>query len=301
MKSVAASRDSWSTQIEKVLENRYTPWISSLAVAAAGSAGRLPPTWTIALYVLAGAIGCFSLYRRRPKHFQRHMAALVAMLLALYFWVRPAAEAVYAGVLAPQRQVLFEAGKPPQLRFEIGDSGAWVNAENPQALDMFPFLDGSKLIIEVIDGELKVSADIIDVSGDLVASLVRNEWSVARSPTTWDRNYTTDALEVKNAQGRVVLQIRVLPDRIRLQGEWWGRDGKGVRMLKAPTSSGIRGMFIKLGRDTFGEQRHPEIAPMFRYPSALHLGELLATPRTTGDGRHECRHFGRYPDPACIH
>jgi hypothetical protein len=46
------------------------------------------------------------------------------------------------------------------------------------------------------------------------------------------QNYRCDYLEVKNSSDRVVLQVQVLPDRIRIQGEWYDDYGKGVRVLK---------------------------------------------------------------------
>ncbi|MEJ0092842.1 MAG: hypothetical protein WDN46_05280 [Methylocella sp.] len=49
---------------------------------------------------------------------------------------------------------------------------------------------------------------------------MRNEWRVTPPPGTLDRNYTDDALEIRGAGGKIVLQLRVLQDRIQLQGEW---------------------------------------------------------------------------------
>jgi hypothetical protein len=97
---------------------------------------------------------------------------------------------------------------------------------------------------------------------------------VAPPPKTWDRNYTDDALEVKNTGGRVVLQVRVLSDRIQLQGEWWSKDGFGVRFVKIPDpvtgamGGGITKLSIAINPD------EPHIDPIFEYPSDSHFGQL---------------------------
>jgi hypothetical protein len=82
---------------------------------------------------------------------------------------------------------------------------------------LYPILQNSQFKVELINGKAKISTRITDESGNLIAEIIRNEWKVA--PTrAWDRNYSGDALEVKDSRGYVVLQVRVLADRIQIQG-----------------------------------------------------------------------------------
>jgi hypothetical protein len=87
-----------------------------------------------------------------------------------------------------------------------------------------------------------------------------------------DKNFTDKALEIKDSAGHVVLQTElVLPNTIRLQGEWWNTEGQGVRMIKSPDPK-YGGFVMRMNR----ENQHGDtlIEPMFEYPSKNHLGEL---------------------------
>jgi len=90
-------------------------------------------------------------------------------------------------------------------------------------------------------------------------------------PVTWDRNYTSDRLEIKDKRGNVVLQLHVLPGTIQIQGAW------------QITISGTQTYFVVAeipGGAGFAtcpvlERCRITIQPIFRYPSETHLGELL--------------------------
>jgi hypothetical protein len=126
----------------------------------------------------------------------------------------------------------------------------------------------SYLTVELIDGRIKVSTDIRDKSGAMVVRLIQNEWEVA-PPKIFARNYSENALEVLGTNGDVVLQIKILPDRIQIFGEWWDQDGRGIRV----TGNGNEVAIVMLSRDV--NPPTPKIEPMFRYPSETHLGELV--------------------------
>ena len=124
----------------------------------------------------------------------------------------------------------------------------------------------------------KVSTRIVDDIGNLLVEINRNEWKVAPPPQTWDRNYSDDALEVRDGAGRIVLQVRALSDRIQLQGMWWVDLGppNGVRRMTiwqgTDPKKGAQIVFTPKG----GGEPPPHIPPMFVYPSELHLGEFRA-------------------------
>jgi hypothetical protein len=129
-----------------------------------------------------------------------------------------------------------------------------------------------------MDEQVKVSTTIRDSSGEIEAQLERNEWKVSPFPTTWDRNYNDDSLEVIDTQHhppRVVLQVRVLPDRIRLQGEWWDKN-RGIRIVKNPQGGGL---IMHLWAEHDPDE--PHIEPIFKYPSDQHLRELMHPPGFT--------------------
>jgi hypothetical protein len=154
---------------------------------------------------------------------------------------------------------------------EIGDGGAIFLFGDTKAETALSFLRALNLKLEVIDGKIAVSAELKDQHGDLVAELVRNEWQVASKPQAWDRNYNSNTLEVKNSTGRIALQVRLLPDRVQLQGEWWS-NGQGFRMVRSPS---IPGGFIVVFGPNQPPEKPPFVVPLFKYPSDTHFGELV--------------------------
>jgi hypothetical protein len=200
------------------------------------------------------------------------IAASAIVLFVIAAWGQPEAIPQSFGTLIPRRKLLFsenETGASPEL--EIGDSGTGFSWSGPAGKPMLELVAGSHLIIESIGGRIKVSTQLRDKRGDLVAELIRNDWKV--SPLAWDRNYSDDALEVRNSQGRVVLQVRVIPGKIQLQGEWWDEHGNGTRLVKCPDrqTGKMGGCVVQLGLIDSPDQ---QIIPMFQYPSELHFGEL---------------------------
>jgi hypothetical protein len=173
--------------------------------------------------------------------------------------VAPAESRKSAGIL-----LLSTEGKIATRAIEIGDSGLKFNG--------FNFFGVSKLKVELVDGVAMVSADVRDDKGTLIGEIVQNTWMV-KPDKTWDFNYNANALEVKNPQGRIVLQVKVLPDTIQIQGEWWNAQGDGARLLKVP-EGGMK--IIKFGRDSNpDDDSWPKIEAIFKYPSELYLGKLL--------------------------
>jgi hypothetical protein len=180
------------------------------------------------------------------------------------------------GVISPDVKTLFSTSDStntyPEL--EIGDSGAMFSWSGQNGKPIFNFF-GTELIVESIDKEIKVTAQIKDKKGQLIAELNKNEWKTASPPQAWDRNYTKDALEVIDSQGNVVLQVKALSDRIQLQGEWWDTSGNGLRFVKASDKPNTGAFVLKWheGKAADG-QRDISINRIFKYPSELHFGEL---------------------------
>jgi hypothetical protein len=166
-------------------------------------------------------------------------------------------------------------GTIPKL--QIDDSGVFIVAPDggPFSL-LFPALEASQFKVESIDGKIKFSTKITDANGDMIAEIIRNEWKVSALGRAWDHNYSDDALEVKDSKGRVVLQVRALPDRIQIQGAWYIDMGppNGIRRViiwKDKTQPGAQIVFTPPDSNNI-----PSIPPMFTYPGDKHIGELAS-------------------------
>jgi hypothetical protein len=176
------------------------------------------------------------------------------------------------GVLIPNSKTLVSpsGGLIPQI--QIGQSETYFVSRD--AYLVFPALKESQLKVESIDGKIYVSTQISGIDGNLLAELIRNEWKVAPSPGTWDRNYTRDALEVRNSQGRIVLQVRAFADKIQLQGVWW-TDYQGKRAELTLVQNPNQGGALIVVRPPNSNQPVEPIKPLFVYPSESHLGEMV--------------------------
>jgi hypothetical protein len=188
------------------------------------------------------------------------------------------AESEFAGILKSDIKFPLSPNKEGLVKFEFGTDfvtpGAFIEYKGGPLSNVFfnqafrVFKD-IKLEISVKDQILKISALIRDKDGSVISELVGNEWQAAKQPTSWDRNYTKDALEVRNANGDVVLQVRALGDRIQLNGIFYGIDGHRVAI--SPSKNGKWAEMKILGPTT----DPPKLSPIFKYPSKLHLGQFV--------------------------
>jgi hypothetical protein len=76
--------------------------------------------------------------------------------------------------------------------------------------------------------------------------------------------------------GHVVLQVRILSDRLQLRGEWRNRFGKTIEIGPCRDKGVVQNFDCTL---VFGPalpeaQNETFIEPLFEYPSSEHLGEL---------------------------
>ena len=135
--------------------------------------------------------------------------------------------------------------------------------------DIFPFFKDSGVRIETGKMGPLLTTIIRDRNGNLVAEIRRNHWKVYAQYCA-DKNYTKDALEIQDSAGHVVLQAKILPMTIQIQGEWWDTQGGGVRMVELPDPR-MGSQVLPMNR----QNQHTEalIEPMFEYPSKDHWGE----------------------------
>jgi len=163
---------------------------------------------------------------------------------------------------------------------EIGQSNIWIDVDLPPKSQHEAFLkliNYASLKIEKGETELELTTTVRDHEGAVVAKLEdHNHWTVY-APYCLDKNYTSDSLEVKDKRDHVVLQVRILPDRIQLQGEWNDEYGRGMRVIQHP--GGLQ--FIRWNTPQEAEAEdteETEIKPWFHYPSKDHWTEWLPKP-----------------------
>ena len=171
-------------------------------------------------------------------------------------------------ILSPITDFLFPTNDNDFPALELGDSGTIFNWAGPNGEPMFTILKDSQLTISKEKGQLKISTMIRSHDG-LVAELVNNDWKI-NPQESFDRNYNKNALEVRDKDGDVVLQVKLLNDRIQFQGKFYDEKGNGVAFVGRKEWNGS--MIEMTGPN------HPKldstIEPIFKYPSGLHMGEL---------------------------
>jgi hypothetical protein len=168
----------------------------------------------------------------------------------------------------------------------LGESSPIAWDSPGQALSLYP--DSSLAIDRGRDG-IEFSAVVQDRNGNVVVSVDHNHWRVTNS--CLDKNYSEDSLEVKDLRGHVVLQIVLLPDAVKLRGEFHNGDGKGALFADAIEGKGKGGNVEIWGSDAEEseiQRQRPFVAPMFLYPSRDHWGESVS-------GVSHSQHVGNKP------
>ncbi|MBA4121973.1 MAG: hypothetical protein H0X72_05880 [Acidobacteria bacterium] len=173
------------------------------------------------------------------------------------------------GVLKPEQNIIF----PPQLNssseslLEFGSSGTILAFA--QAGEVIKFANDNALKLSTDTKGIKVSIAIKNKSGKLVAELIENEWKIKHNDL-WDRNYSQNALEVKDNAGDIIFQVRLIENRVQLQAKIYDSNGRGI---------GIHGDKEGGYLELTGTNRPTldfKIEPIFKYPSDLHLGEFVS-------------------------
>lgn len=205
--------------------------------------------------------------------------------------------AKYSGILEGPALTLLSPRQDIYPKLKLGNSSAlfiWQGSQGQPILRMF---EDNELIIWIEDGRLKVSTQIRDCHGDLIAEIIGNEWRL-RKDNLWDRNYDKNALEVRDTEGDVILQIILTEDYIQFAAKMYSRDGAGFGIgSKTLTQEDImrhdeESVIIIAASDSPKEVRVGDVVgvmeprppgqplelviePIFRYPSDLHLGERI--------------------------
>jgi hypothetical protein len=198
------------------------------------------------------------------------------------FWIRHRQSLVPMTVLSAKQGVIptIEIGtsgviftKSKKGRFP-SENGVFFAKAGSYPLDALePILRDCDFEIESIAGQIKVSMTIRNANGDVVAEIIRNEWSVAAPPISWDRNYNPDSLEVRDNRGNIILQVTTMPGKVRMQVVFYRKNGNKAYLLQSfVRSDAIMSFNVVPGP---GVDDLKIVPPLFKYPSKSHLGELV--------------------------
>jgi hypothetical protein len=248
---------SWSLSDMPIIY-RCLMWAVAWALLLLGSTtfarvSRLPAV--IKLLLSVGLTGCLAAVSYSP---------------IMATWHKEQAAVTSRTLEAPESEQRFPDG---QVQFQIGTDADgtrfnWTGGNGP-IMDLV----GDKLSIQRKSGKLLLTTQVRDQQGKIVVQVTDNEWQVSPdSSICWDKNYTRNSFEVKDGRGRVVLQVILLPESVRIQGEWWHEDGNGVRIMRPfPYDRvGTGPIFVKMTKIYHPDD--PAIEPMFQYPSKDHWG-----------------------------
>jgi hypothetical protein len=184
---------------------------------------------------------------------------------------RGKAKEQFTGILHPKSKILVSSDLKNLPKIEIADTGSTIemgSGKNQDFLDRL--LKENNFTLEVEKGQIKITLLIRDRTGKAVAEIVKNEWKVNPN-SSFDRNFSKNALEVKDLSGEIIIQVRLIEDRIQLQGKFYHPDGSGVEIGILSKDKNYPGGIHFLGPDTPSTLK---IEPIFVYPSDQHLGEL---------------------------
>jgi len=148
------------------------------------------------------------------------------------------------------------------------------------------FIDGSDPLLSIAleNGKLVVSTQVRDENGNIVAEMSQNEWKHQPEPAILDRNYTQDALEIRDRAGKIILQVANVGPTIDLAAIFHCKNG--WTYMVGP----IAGVGSAIELRPPGKPLTYEISPICEYPSDLHfavcpgierLRQLVTGPHTT--------------------
>jgi len=241
--------------------------------------------WSVALILIAVAIAIVDRFKLpRQTNIVVTLIVLAAVINFFIVWnqEKETAKSKQYGILEPKSKERHKADTRNFTTWEFGTNfkdkrgttfryTAGKSFSEAFKTTWTKPLDDMALTIGEEDGQLKVTVLLRDIDGRVIAALVDNEWKINHPVKSFDRNYTKDMLEVKNDNNDVVLQIRLLPDKVQLNGIFYDSDGKGIAIF--PHKRDQASIMVLLDKE------HPPasgtIKPLFKYPSDLYFGELV--------------------------
>jgi hypothetical protein len=183
------------------------------------------------------------------------LAAAIIGIIAYMDYLKDKRENAQAGVITSTASAEVRYLSVGSTRFKI---------DSPDGV----FLKDGDLPILTLNlkhGKLLVTTTIRDNHGQIVAELTNNEWRTNKN-SIFDRNYTDNALEVRDQNGKVALQVVHFGDTIHLAGIFRCRSGWTNVFCPVPEGGAI------IDIRPPGQEPQHSITPIFEYPSDLHFG-----------------------------
>jgi hypothetical protein len=214
----------------------------------------------------------------RPRTFKRRLYITAICILVFIASFQSLAGTQWREEKAAALEGDLSAGTEQSDRrpfLEIGNTGTGFGFIGPDQERLKIAYDAGLRIKQGKHG-LEISTPIRDKGRHLIAKVENNHWSVSPDPSIcFDKNYTENSLEVKDGADHVVFQIRILSDRIQLQGEWRDEFGHGIRIAKCPPEAPKPGGCITFWNNAEAERAQEYlIEPIFQYPSRKHWREF---------------------------
>jgi hypothetical protein len=233
----------------------------------------------IVVLIISAVIAVLNAISKKPTPWLTYLLIaliLLALGLQIYGAIKEEKEKAvnrYAGILAGDKTTLLSTSQAAYPKLKLGASETYFVWQGPEGKPIFQFFEDNELTIWIDHGQLKLSTKIRNRSGNIVAEIIGNEWRV-KEGEMWERNYNKNALEVKNPEGEVILQVVVEKEYIQFAAKMYDKNGNGVAIGDSETPGlGRHGVIEITGAD------HPQlelrIKPIFKYPAELHLGELV--------------------------
>jgi len=218
----------------------------------------------------------------------------------------------YAGLLNGPSLTVLSTKQDTYPTLKLGDSNTFFTFQGPEGQPIIKVFDDNDLIIsgeKVISRnwwkfwsssesiKWEVSTVIRDKEGQIIAEITNNQWKL-KPDKLWDRNYNDNALEVRNADGDIVLQIVVNKDYIQFAAKMYSSTGQGfgigseiftqadlikhqngeskiIAAANGPTKIAVGDITGVMEIRPPGQALDLKIEPIFKYPSDLNMGELI--------------------------
>lgn len=233
------------------------------------------PIWIIATGILVFA-ALDLIPKARTISWHKKVALSVPLILLLLAIANRPIRTRYMEEKAEALTGEMHAAKPSAKypAFEIGNSGTrfvWDRGHPPESL--IRFAADNKFNLEVMNGQILVSTEIRDEYGNQIVEIARNRWKIPRGAPIVDKNYSADALEIKDRRGHVVFQMQLLSDMVHIQGEWHRERGGGTVFMQGQNSGDVINIPSGLKDKDMFPWSEVNIEPMFEYPSNEHWAE----------------------------
>jgi hypothetical protein len=252
---------------------------SDIALMLLPTVVAMPVIWRWSFWLLAWALFLWVVFSLYPISGLPGETRFVASLLLVLLFIGVCRGTAYLQWKAEKAQVsegdLFlpsqnAAGTPVY----IGEGGGPL----PVLANEGEIFADAKLTLENKAGRILVSTVVRDQQGNEIVTIEKNHWSV--TPFCKDKNYTRDSLEVTDRRGHVVFQMRLYPDHVTLQGDWFNDRGQGVLIVFNRKENNVSQVIYRCPV----YDRHLDaimIEPIFKYPSSRHWAEWLTVDRSS--------------------